>query len=88
MLNCYLFLTYQNVAESLGIWKNHLKIIKSFGQSYDIDFKPRSGLELNIAKNWDVNNWITGNQDDGFKYDGCAAFQNVLDGKYRKYKKN
>ena len=59
----------------------------SFGTRYDIDFKPRPGLELNIAKNWDVNNWITGNQDDGFKYDGCAAFQNVLDGKYRNHKK-
>ena len=41
-------------------------------------------MELNIAKNWNVDNWITGNQDDGFKYDGCAAFQKVLDGGYQR----
>ena len=40
-------------------------------------------MELNIAKNWNVDNWITGNQDDGFKYDGCDAFQKVLDGGYQ-----
>ena len=31
--------------------------------------------------NWDVQNWVTGNANDGFVYDGCAAFQKVLDGK-------
>ena len=31
-------------------------------------------MELNIAKNWNVDNWITGNQDDGFEYDGCVDF--------------
>ena len=37
-------------------------------------------MEL-IDSNWNVQNWITGNQNDGFVYDGCAAFQKVLDGK-------
>ena len=31
--------------------------------------------------NWDVQNWVTGNASDGFVYDGCAAFQKILDGK-------
>ena len=31
--------------------------------------------------NWDASNWITGNKNDGFVYDGCTAFQKVLDGK-------
>ena len=53
----------------------------SFGTSYDINFQPRVGMELNKTENWDVNNWITGNQNDGFKYDGCSAFQKILDGK-------
>ena len=34
-----------------------------------------------VDSNWNVQNWITGNQNDGFVYDGCAAFQKVLDGK-------
>ena len=37
-------------------------------------------MEL-VNNNWDVDNWITGNAKDGFVYDGCAAFQKVLDGK-------
>ena len=48
----------------------------SFGTRYDINFQPRPGLELNIASNWNVNNWVRNN-----KYDGCAAFQNILGGK-------
>ena len=53
----------------------------SFGTSYDIKFQPAAGMELNNTENWNVNNWITGNQNDGFKYDGCSAFQKILDGK-------
>ena len=53
----------------------------SFGTSYDINFQPRVGMELNNTENWNVNNWITGNQDEGFKYNGCSAFQKILDGK-------
>ena len=37
-------------------------------------------MEL-VNSNWDVGNWITGNANDGYVYDGCAAFQKVLDGK-------
>ena len=35
-----------------------------------------------IDSNWNFQNWITGNQSDGFVYVGCSAFQKVLDGKY------
>ena len=38
-------------------------------------------MELDNSDNWNVDNWITGNRDDGFKYNGCAAFQKILDGK-------
>ena len=52
----------------------------SFGTNYDLNFIPETGMEL-VNSNWDVANWITGNAKDGFVYDGCAAFQKVLDGK-------
>ena len=52
----------------------------SFGTNYDLNFIPEAGMEL-VNSNWDVDNWITGNANDGFVYDGCAAFQKVLDGK-------
>ena len=47
----------------------------NFGTHYDLDFTPAPEHEL-IDANWDIDNWING--DD---YDGCAAFQQVLDGK-------
>ena len=56
----------------------------SFGTNYDLDFIPETGMEL-VNSNWDVDNWITGNANDGFVYDGCAAFQKVLDGKIIPY---
>ena len=52
----------------------------SFGTNYDLNFIREAGMEL-VNSNWDVDNWITGNANDGFVYDGCAAFQKVLDGK-------
>ena len=51
----------------------------SFGDHFDVHFVPQAGMEM-IDSNWNVQNWITGNQNDGFVYDGCA-FQKVLDGK-------
>ena len=72
-----------NLAQIIWILKKfwRLRILLSFGTSYDIKFQPEVGLELNNSENWNVNNWITGNQDDGFEYDGCSAFQKILDGK-------
>lgn len=58
----------------------HRKTHISFGDHFDVDFVPQAGMEM-IDSNWNVQNWITGNQNDGFVYDGCAAFQKVLDGK-------
>ena len=52
----------------------------SFGTNFDLNFVPEAGMELQNS-NWDVQNWVTGNASDGFVYDGCAAFQKVLDGK-------
>ena len=57
--------------------------LPNFGDNYDVNFVPEAGMEL-IDSNWDVDNWVTGNRDDGFVYDGCAAFQKVLDGKLSK----
>ena len=57
--------------------------LPNFGDNYDVNFVPEAGMEM-IDSNWDVDNWVTGNRDDGFVYDGCAAFQKVLDGKLSK----
>ena len=52
----------------------------NFGSAYDIDFKPTSGFEL-IDENWKVENWIKMNGDKE-RFNGCKAFQKVLDSKF------
>ena len=47
-----------------------------FGTHYDLAFSPAPEHELN-RDNFKVDNWI----DENNNYDGCAAFQTVLDGK-------
>ena len=55
----------------------------SFGSHYELDYVPQ--IELH-EKNWNVQNWITKNENGDLVYDGCAAFQQVLNGKSSKPK--
>ena len=55
-----------------------MNVIFSFGDHFDVDFVPQAGMEM-IDSNWKVENWTTG---PSHQYDGCAAFQKVLDGKF------
>ena len=57
-----------------------MNVIFSFGDHFDVDFVPQAGMEM-IDSNWKVENWTTG---PSHQYDGCAAFQKILDGKFSK----